>query len=260
MNPGPVLSFLFFLAIYSCRSKNPEIMKEGALPDSFIISPVYPDSVYFSVNAQLRKQTVVNGNIAGFHNKTISTHEIYFQRFVEKQGGFRVIHCVGQGLETVTEDGKEYSMIRPFNDTLKFDELGIFEGEPGDPVDLIPLYPGHAVQRGEYWKPKAKIKIPMGSGTADYSFIIDTVYKDEKGSILAKITTRFTASLQPAKEFEEGKVTATGGGTILWDCSIHQRRETHLSATYHAVKGKSELSIQVNVDDELKVHAGKKLF
>ena len=55
---------------------------------------------------------------------------MYLQRFAEKQGTFRVIHCRGTGLET-------------------------------------PLYPARTVERGEHWKPEVKIKIPLGTGLAN---------------------------------------------------------------------------------------------
>jgi hypothetical protein len=228
--------------------------------NSLLISPLYPDTVYFSVEAILRNQTMVTGTVEGYHDKTTEMHELYFQRFMEKQDSFRVIHCIGHGVETVSEFGRETSEMKIFNDTIKFNELGIFEGEPGDPVDLIPLYPGHNVKQGEYWRPKAKIKIPMGTGIAEYAFVIDTVYNDENGSVLAKVKVDFKSDLQPSKDFESGTVKATGGGWFVWDCTINQRRETHLSATYIAKREKSEVKQIVNVDDKLKVYYGKKLF
>lgn len=230
------------------------------LPDSLIIAPVYPDTVYFVVQANIKKETIVKGNIVGFSNKTTETHELYFQRFVEKQGTFRIIHCVGTGLETIYELGKEQYKLNKFNDTIKFDELGIFDGEPGDPVDLIPLYPGHAVKPGEYWKPEAQVKIPMGHGIAKYDFVIDSVYKDERGSVLARMQIKMNGDLQPSPEFQEGKVIISGGGWIVWDCTINQRRETHFKATYLAVKGQNEVKQYISVDDILQVNEGRKEF
>src|SRR4030095_4682105 len=88
------------LLIYSCQNDNRKTITEvknnhriDPLPDSLIIAPVYPDTVYFAVQATIKKQTIVKGNIEGFHDKTTETHELYFQRFAEKQGTFRVIHC-----------------------------------------------------------------------------------------------------------------------------------------------------------------------
>jgi hypothetical protein len=251
-----ILLFLCFsiLLIHSCQNDNNKTVTEvknnhhtNALPDSLIIAPVYPDTVYFAVQANVKKQTIVKGrNIKGFHDKTTEIHELYFQRFVEKQGTFRVIHCVGSALETTYEFGKEQFRLNKINDTIKFDELGIFAGEPGDPLDLIPLYPGHAVKPGEYWKPEAQVKIPMGYGVAHFSFFIDSLYKDEKNSLVARMQIKMNANLNPASEFEGGEVTVSGGGWILWDCTINQRRETHLNATYQAMKGQSEVRQLIN--------------
>jgi hypothetical protein len=151
-------------------------------------------------------------------------------------------------------------VIKPFNDIIKFDELGIFEGEPGDPVDLIPLYPGHKVKPGDYWRPEAKIKIPFGTGTAIYAFVIDSVFTDESGSVLARVKVNFEGNLQPANDFTDGSVKISGGGWFVWNCNINQRRETHLAATYTATKGQNTVRQNVSVDDKLKVNQGKKIF
>jgi len=230
------------------------------LPDSFIIAPVYPDTVYFAVQANIKKETIVEGIIEGFHNKTVEIHELYFQRFVEKQGTYRVIHCVGTSLETIYEFGQKQYNLNKINDTIKFDELGIFDSEPGDPVDLIPLYPGHTVKAGEFWNPEAQVKIAMGSGIAKYSFVVDSLFIDVKGSVLAKMQIKFSGDLQPAPEFQEGKVVISGEGWILWDCTINQRKETHLKATYQAFKGNNQVKQFISVDDELYINEGRKEF
>jgi hypothetical protein len=230
------------------------------LPQSLIVAPIYPDNVYFAVQSNITKQTVVKGNVEGFHDKIIETHELYFQRFVEKQGTFRVIHCPGLALETTHEFGKENFKLKEFNDTIKFDELGIFAGEPGDPVDLIPLYPGHPVKPGEYWKPAAQVKIPMGYGVAQFSFVIDSVYKDKNNSLLGMMQITVNADLEPVSEFQGGNVTISGGGWIVWDFTINQRRETHLKATYRAIKRQTEVKELITIDDQLQVHQGRKQF
>lgn len=239
-----------------------EINKQSIneLPDSLIIAPLYPDTVYFIVQAKIKKETIIKGIISGFNNKTSEIHELYFQRFVEKQDSYRIIHCVGTGLETINEGGKEQYKLTKINDTIKFDELGIFDGEPGDPVDLIPLYPGHTVKPGEYWNPEAKVKVSMGYGIAKYSFVIDSVYKDEGGSILARMQIKMIGDLEPSPQFHEGKVTISGGGWIVWDCTINQRRETHLKAIYLAVKEQNEVKQLISVDDRLEVNEGRREF
>ena len=230
------------------------------LPDSLIIAPIYPDTVYFTVQATIRKQTIVKGNVEGFHDKTSETHELYFQRFVEKQGLYRVIHCVGTGLETINEFGKEKYKLNQFKDTIKFDDWGIFDGEPGDPVDLIPLYPGHTIKPGEFWHPEAQVKISTGSGVTKYSFVIDSLYRDEKGSLLAMMQIKLNGELRPVPEFQNGKVSVSGGGWIEWDCTINQRRETHIAATYRAISEQNEIIQFISVDDKLQVNTGRKEF
>ncbi len=258
---------LLSITIYSCQPNNNETMSTeknrlniNESPDSLVIAPVYPDTVYFAVQANIRKQTIVKGNVEGFHDKISEIHELYFQRFVEKQGVYRVIHCVGTGLETIYEFGKEQHNVNKFNDKIMFDELGIFHGEPGDPVDLIPLYPGHKVKIGEFWNPEAQIKIAIGYGVGKYSFVIDSLFRDEKGSLLANMQIKFNGELQPVMEFQGGKVTVSGEGWIVWDCTINQRKETHLRATYHAIKGKNEVKQFISVDDELHINEGRKEF
>ena len=230
------------------------------IPDSVIISPIYPDSVYFVVNAELGNITEVKGKVEGFHTIAKNKHEIYFQRFVEKQGQLRVIHAAGNSIETILEYGKEKSNMQVFNDTIRFDELGYFDGEPGDPVDLIPLYPGHSVKPGEYWTPEAPVKLAMGDGTAKYKFVIDSLYSDDQRSLLAHISVDVNAVLEPSPAFKAGRVTVSGGGWLIWDCTINQRRETHIEAVYHGVKGRNEVKQIITVNDKLKVYPCKKDF
>src|SRR4030095_6439940 len=93
-----------------CDCKNQDNNKTGIsenslqiekIPDSVLISPIYPDSVYFVVEAELGRTTEVKGKIEGFNNISKNIHEIYFQRFVEKQDRFRLIHAVGNSVETI---------------------------------------------------------------------------------------------------------------------------------------------------------------
>jgi hypothetical protein len=262
-----LLQLLLIVFFYGChydnnKSKTTEKNSsfESKQPLSLLIAPVYLDTVYFVVQANIKKQTLVKGNVEGFHDKTTEIHELYFQRFVEKQGTYRIIHAVGTGLETINEYEKEQYKLNRFNDTIKFDELGIFAGEPGDPIDLIPLYPGHTVKPGEFWKPEAKVKIPMGYGVAKYRFVIDSLYKDKKGSVLVRMQIQVNGDLQPSSEFHGGKVVISGGGWIVWDCTINQRRESHLQATYLAIKGQTEVKQFISVDDKLQVNKGRKEF
>jgi hypothetical protein len=180
-----------------------------------------------------------------------------------------VIHAVGSSIETIVEDarlndsvgrGKAKNNFHRFNDTIRFDELGYFAGEPGDPVDLIPLYPGHYVRKGEYWTPTAPVKIAMGSGTAKYKFVIDSLYRDSEGALLALMKIEVNAELDPSRVFANGKVTVSGGGWIVWDCTINQRRETHLRATYYGKGSQMEVKQIIKVNDKLKVYPGKKYF
>ena len=261
-----LLQFLLVVFFYRCHDNNKSKTTEknsssaNKQPASLLIAPVYPDTVYFVVQAIIKRETAVKGNIDGFHDKTTEIHELYFQRFVEKQGTYRIIHAVGTGLETINEYEKEQYKLNRFNDTIKFDELGIFAGEPGDPIDLIPLYPGHTVKLGEFWKPEAKVKIPMGHGIAKYSFVIDSLYKDEKGSILVRMQIKVSGDLQPSREFHGGKVVISGGGWLVWDCTINQRRETHLKATYLATKAQTEVKQFISIDDKLQVNESRKKF
>jgi len=235
-------------------------LKTNDATEPLIIAPVYPDTVYFAVEANIKKQTIVRGESKDFHDKTSETHELYFQRFVRKEGTYRVIHCVGNALETINEFGKEQYRINKFNDTIKFDELGIFDGEPSDPVELIPLYPGKKVRKGEFWYPEVQVKIPMGSGIAKYTFVLDTLYRDEEGSLMSRMVIKFNGHLQPVPEFQGGEVTVSGGGWIVWDCTINQRRESHLKATYLAIKDKNQVEQLITVDDVLRVNKGRKEF
>ncbi|HET6996936.1 MAG TPA: hypothetical protein VFI06_18205 [Chitinophagaceae bacterium] len=267
--PTKILYLLIIVAICSCTNKpaneSIETNKGQAasltgFPDSVVIAPLYPDTVFFMVEAELGDEIQVKGNVEGFRNRIKTTRELYFQRFVEKQGRFRVIHAVGTGIEDIHEGGKQTHDIKRYNDTIKFDEIGYFAGDPGDPVELIPLYPGHMVSKGQYWMPTAPVKIGLGQGLAKYKFIIDSFYYDEKNTLLARMQIEVNADLEPVAALKGGKVTVSGGGWIIWDCTINQRRETHLKAVYLGTKNNNEVRQIITVDDKLNAHSGKKYF
>ena len=65
---------------------------------------------------------------------------------------------------------------------------------------------------------------------------------------------------RPVPQFQGGKVSVSGRGWIEWDCTINQRRETHIAATYRAIKEQNEVIQIINVDDKLQVNTGRKEF
>jgi hypothetical protein len=174
----------------------------------------------------------VSGAVEGFHDRTETNDETYLQRFVDKPGRFRVIRAVESGTETVTELGRMSAVMKPFADVIRFDDLGYFDGSPGDPVSLMPLYPGHAVRSGETWSPDAPVKIAMGSGVAHYRFRVEKTFTDGGNSTLARVSVNVNAELSPVASLCDGVVSVSGGGWFVWDCTVHQRRETHLRVTY----------------------------
>jgi hypothetical protein len=68
------------------------------------------------------------------------------------------------------------------------------------------------------------------------------------------------AELEPSSALKGGKVTVSGAGWIIWDCTINQRRKTHIEAIYHGVKGENEVTQIITVNDHLKFYNGKKSF
>lgn len=53
-----------------------EKLNINELPDSLIIAPIYPDTVYFTVQASTRKTNNRKENVGGFHDKTSEMHEL----------------------------------------------------------------------------------------------------------------------------------------------------------------------------------------
>lgn len=127
-------------------------------------------------------------------------------------------------------------------------------------MDLIPLYPDHAVKKREYWNPEANVKIAMGIGIAKYRFVIDSFYAENNGSILARILVEVNAELDPSPVLKKGKVTVSGGGWLIWNCTVNQRMETHLEVIYLGIKEQDEVKQIIKVDDKLEVHKGKRYF
>lgn len=96
------LLLLFITLIISCKNNRlteTETLKNSTsvtkvFSDSVVIAPIYPDSVFFVVQAELEDITKVKGKIKKFHNRAKHTHELYFQRFVEKQGTLSCNTCI----------------------------------------------------------------------------------------------------------------------------------------------------------------------
>jgi hypothetical protein len=212
------------------------------------------------VISEITNEFRITGKVEGFDDSKRTLNEMYFQRFAKKQGTFREIHVIGSALETLEENGRESTKAHHFDQYVRFDELGIFEGEPGDPVDLIPLYPGHPVRRGDWWNPVAKVRIALGEGNANYQFVIDSVFSDKNKHQLALIKVEFEGNLIPHKELTGWNVFVKGQGWFNWNCSINQRRDTHINATYLAKKDSQEIKQFISVNDTLIVQKKKRAF
>jgi hypothetical protein len=234
--------------------------KSDAGAATYTISPVYGDSVFFAVNSVYSDKIVVKGTIGQFYNIDKTTREVYFQRFVEKKNRFRKIHVIGTTIESVKTGKSDTTRTSQFDQYIEFDELGIFNGDPVDPISLIPLYPGRPVRVNEAWYPKVPVKIAMGEGVADFQFAIDSVYMDSDGYLLARIKVQFNGALKPVQEIEEATVTISGSGSFTWNCTINQRRDTHLSAVYRAAKGSNEVMQSIHLADSLIVYKEKWKF
>jgi hypothetical protein len=258
-----ISGLLFLMLISSCtRHKTGSAsLHEGSSPSIlYRVSPIYPDTVYFSVNSFFESATTVKGAVNGFHDSVETDHELYFQRFVSKAGRFRTIHAAGTGIYISRVPGSEQSTCKNIHNTIQFDESGYFNSPPGDPVDLIPLYPGHPVKKGEIWSPEASIKTQIGSGTARYQFVIDSTGRDSSNNLLAYISVRVDAILLPVPALAGGLASVTGTGWLIWDCTINQRRETHLKATYLARVGENEVKQMISLNDRLVKHNGRLNF
>ena len=161
------------------------------------IAPLYVPTVYFTVRSHAQERITVAGRIAGFSARQRTTEETYRQRFVEQQGRFRVIRAVGVADETVEEFGRRISRRRPFADTIRFDALGYFAEAASDPLDLVPLYPGHPVAAGDTWTNDAAVTTALGAGVAHYTFHVDRISDDARGHPLAHVSLTLAAELTP---------------------------------------------------------------
>jgi hypothetical protein len=246
---------LLLLSLISCtEDKHATLLPDGrTATDTFLISPIYGDSVLFAVNSMSTDKTEVKGILGQFHTSSKKVRETYFQRFVEKKGRFRRIHVVGTTLEHLKTAKNDTAYSTQFDQYVEFDELGIFNGELVDPISLIPLYPGRPMRIKEAWYPKVPVKIAMGTGVANFRFMIDSVYQNN-GHVFARVNVAFQGKLAPVPSLHGAKVTINGDGWFNWNCTINQRRDTHLSAIYRAIKGNNEVKQSVGLTDSLIVY------
>ncbi len=240
----------------SCR----EDQKRTTEQESYFIAPVYTDSVYFAVNEYFTDKISVEGEMPPFHQLEKAVHETYFQRFVAKEGRFRKIHAIGTTIERYKRALQDSIHTSHFDQYVKFDELGIFDGEPADPVGLIPLYAGRRVRLYEAWTPRVPVKIDFGSGMANFRLAIDSAYTAGNNDLLVRVSVQFDGTLQLVQALHGAQLTIQGKGWFTWNCTINQRRDTHLSATYIARKGNNKLTQQITRSDTLIVYRNKLNF
>jgi hypothetical protein len=224
------------------------------------ISPIYGPYIWFSVQSHSTDVQTIQGSIGGLRSHSIATDDTYRQRFVRMDGKYRIIHTVGAETEHHTENGGTRILHRPVHDIIRFDLAGIFDTGASDPIDLIPLYPGHIVSLGDTWTPFAAIKTNYGVGTASYKFHIENITHSVGGHTIARVSVSFTSSLQPLPAFAGGVTGATGGGWFLWDCTINQRSETHLHGLYTLIIGKAVAHQLITDDDSLIAHKRAETF
>lgn len=248
------------IGLFACLSLLSTAYASANQPRQVTIAPAYAANVWFDVVSYSTDATTITGVIQNLHPQQITTDDHYQQRFVAMDGRYRVIHTLGTEVENRTEGGQTRTIQRPVQDIIRFDMAGIFSTGPSDPVDLVPLYPGHPVAKGDVWTPQAAIKIPSGTGIAHYRFHVDDIFRDNVGNTLARVSFSFTSKLTPLPDFQHSTVIATGYGWMLWDCTVQQRRKTHIHASYVTQSGSNSAREILTVDDHLTVHHGSKNF
>ena len=224
------------------------------------ISPIYGPDLWFSVQSHSTDVQTIQGSIAGLRSHSITTDDTYRQRFVRMDGKYRIIHTIGAEIEHHTENGGTRILHRPVHDIVRFDLAGIFDTGASDPIDLIPLYPGHMVSLGDTWTPTAAVKTNYGTGTASYKFHIESIAHGTADHTIARVSVSFTSRLQALPAFAGGVTEATGGGWFLWDCTVNQRSETHLHGLYTLIIGKAVAHEFITDDDNLIAHKKSETF
>jgi hypothetical protein len=233
----------------------------AALADRRVtISPTYGPDIWFTVRSHNTDSLTVNGIISGLNPNSVITDDDYKQRFVGMDGTYRIIHTLGDEVERRIESRREVTIRRPVHDIIRFDLAGIFDSGPSDPLDLIPLYTDHPVGIGDTWTPQAAVKTPFGTGTAKYTFRVDMISQDSSRHTLARVSVSFTSSMTPSSAFKNGVTEADGSGWFLWDCTAHQRRETHLQGSYTLKIGSAVARHMLTINDSLVVHTGRQNF
>lgn len=244
-----ILGFLLSAAAYA-----------GLAERRVTISPTYGPDIWFTVRSHSSDSLTVDGSLPGLKPNSVITDDDYKQRFVGMDGRYRIIHTLGDEVERRAESGHETTIRRPVRDIIRFDLAGIFDSGPSDPLDLIPLYTDHPVGIGDTWTSQAAVKTPFGTGTAKYTFRVDMISQDSSRHTLARVSVAFTSSMATSSAFKNGVTEANGSGWFVWDCTSHQRRETHLRGSYTLKLGSAVARHMLTVDDSLTVHAGHESF
>jgi len=227
---------------------------------TFTIAPTYPGTIVFTVTSRSTDKIAVTGAVAGFHDRVAIDEEKYRQRFVRKEGRYRIIHTKGVLQQKVTEFGKTKTRTKRSRDVIRFDDLGIFDAGASDPVSLIPLYPGKPVRLGEAWSPNASVITALGKGTAEYHFKLISVQRDADGRNVGRVEFEFSGDLVPIKRLPQGTAKVHGEGWLLWNLDVHQRLETHIAAEYIFHSGPHSVTESISLEDQLVPQFRKERF
>lgn len=165
---------------------------------------------------------------AGTATKTISDSGTIRISRLPDDGRFLVSRAIGSYVERTQDRSGTTSRRRTVNAKSEFDSLGYAKERSGDPAELVPIFPGRPVGVGAIWNVSSSVRSAYGGGVAHYTYRVASIRRAPNGHTLATLGMRLRAALN------RNSASLSGSGTIVWDCTVHQRTFSTTTLVYRA--------------------------
>lgn len=226
----------------------PAAQDRGVPTSAVILDANYPAGEVFDVQITATDTLRTAGRVpAEFHAQKQQSRGSLHEWLDGNDGKYRVYRRRG---EWIVSGDTRAAYARHVDDHAEYDSLRYPRTGPSDPTELIPIFPGRPVAAGDGWVAMARVRESLGEGTAVYAYRVQKIEAGPAGNVLALLNFSVHALLAPPSVLTGWTSTINGSGTLVWNCSSHQRA----SGKYHLVYAARAPKDAGHIVEEQDVH------